>query len=239
MSLIYKAEACPSNSIEDDDDEEAYHQGNQTNPSPAHHNRSRPGRILASTARSMSLALAAWGLISLSIQTKQHLYPTLTPDVYRPATLKPPTLNLCDCGPTIRTALSKHCIYDSLATAWLPPHCRDDELTAEFDRAGPGPGGAWSYFADENGTVALDRAQVAALGEVGRSFWARRDWHVAHCLFYWEKYVRMRWTGVVMERRFDRAAHVRHCRRLVLNPRPDWEGLVEVPVVMSSGVGGD
>ncbi|KAI0149863.1 hypothetical protein F4776DRAFT_603600 [Hypoxylon sp. NC0597] len=200
-------------------------------------------------------ALAFWGLVSLGLQVSEvfstnpsSVYPprasalSFSPrqqknaykiDGYRPDTL-PVGLNLCDCGRTIREALLRDCVYDTLSTAWLPPYCRDDKLTAEFDQAGPGPEGAWEYFADKEGKTPLNRTQVAALGEIGGSFWASRDWHIAHCLFYWQKYYRMRDTGIVLEKRFDSLHHVKHCGRLIRNPMPDHFFLIEVPVMMNS-----
>lgn len=50
----------------------------------------------------------------------------------------------CYCGTSSTEAKSMGCKYDSLAAAWLPEHCRDDELTAEFDRSGDGPNGTVS-----------------------------------------------------------------------------------------------
>ena len=182
--------------------------------------------------------LAAWGLGSLCWYTIWAVFPPQPPsiaDVYRPETLSP-GLNRCDCGPTIEEALSRNCVYDSLSTSWLPPHCRDDELTAGFDRAGPGPEGQWSYFTHGNGTVPLTRAEIAALGETGGSFWCSRDWHIAHCVFYWQKYKRMRETGAVMEARFDSLKHVQHCSRLILAPSPDYFFLIEVPVRMNGSI---
>ncbi|ETS82905.1 hypothetical protein PFICI_04781 [Pestalotiopsis fici W106-1] len=188
--------------------------------------------------------LAIWGLVSLAWQAagtisagssfsrnSSNSQPEY--DVYRPETLAP-GLNECDCGPTTADALARDCKYDSLSTAWLPPYCRDDELTAEFDRSGPGPDGSWGYFADEAGTIPLSADEVAALGETGGSFWASRDWHVVHCLYYWRKYARMRHTGAVMEARFDNEAHVEHCTRLIRKPAPDYFFLIEVPVMMNS-----
>ncbi|KAK4443532.1 hypothetical protein QBC34DRAFT_310822, partial [Podospora aff. communis PSN243] len=96
------------------------------------------------------------------------------------------------------------------------------------------PDGGWDYFADENGTVKLDIEQIAALAEVGGSFWASRDWHIVHCLFYWQKYTRMRFTNLIMEERFDGVHHVKHCARLIRNPVPDHFFLIEVQVTMNS-----
>ncbi|RDW81523.1 uncharacterized protein DSM5745_05080 [Aspergillus mulundensis] len=200
-----------------------------------HKHGRRQGRLDSAAARAITILLALWGLGSLPIQLF-HLIrpPAASHDVYRPETLTP-DLNLCDCGRTIDEAIARKCVYDSLATAWLPPHCRDDALTAEFDRSGPGSDGSWPYYADANGTIPIGKAQIALLGDGQRSFWSLREWHIAHCLFYWEKLVRMRETGAVMERRFDTANHARHCRRLVMNPSMFHKQLVEVPVMMSSG----
>lgn len=184
------------------------------------------------------LLLAIWGCISICLEIYHAVRPVNIADVYRPATLERDR-NLCDCGNSVREALSKHCIYDSMATAWLPPYCRDDELTAEFEASGPGINGSWPYFADANGTTPISKAQIAALGDGEQIFWSSRDWHVAHCLFYWEKYVRMRDTGAVMERRFDRIAHTRHCRRLALKAMPNHNLLIAVPVRLNSRIADD
>ncbi|RAL14254.1 uncharacterized protein BO97DRAFT_340758, partial [Aspergillus homomorphus CBS 101889] len=193
-------------------------------------------RCLRGATRMITIALAFWGLVSLGMQPSHSLKPRPpAPDVYRPETLEA-DLNLCDCGRSIDEAMRRKCVYDSLATAWLPPHCRDDALTVEFDRSGPSPDGSWPYYADANGTIPINKAQIALLGDGERSFWSLRDWHIAHCLFYWEKFIRMRETGVVMERRFDTVNHARHCRRLILNPLSFHKQLVEVPVMMSSGL---
>ncbi|KAM4064469.1 hypothetical protein HRG_005162 [Hirsutella rhossiliensis] len=201
------------------------------------HAKSRKTRRLYTTTQVTVYFLAAWGFVSLCLEAAQRILtePPLAakPDPYHPETLAL-DLNICDCGTTIAEALSRDCIYDTMATAWLPPYCRDEELTAEFDRAGPGPEGAWSYFADANGTIPLNKTQMGELGETGGTFWASRNWHIAHCVFYWQKYWRIRKTGRVMEKRFDTLAHVKHCSRLILNPMPDHFFLLEVPVTMNS-----
>ncbi|POR31341.1 Uncharacterized protein TPAR_08443 [Tolypocladium paradoxum] len=206
----------------------------------ARRNESPHGRRLYTTAQITIFLLAAWGFVSLCLEATQQILtqPPLhaasnAPDPYHPETLEPGR-NICDCGSTIAEALARNCSYDTMATAWLPPYCRDDELTAEFDRSGPGPNGAWSYFADKDGKIPLNKTEVSVLGETGGTFWASRDWHVVHCLFYWQKYWRMRDTGVVMEARFDKLSHVKHCSRLIRNPVPDHFFLVEVPVTMNS-----
>ncbi|KAF2162360.1 hypothetical protein M409DRAFT_27365 [Zasmidium cellare ATCC 36951] len=228
-----------------DNHEEEWYEGD-TMPKPSSRRRPRDEvQHLNIIARVAVGLLAVWGLISIIEQLYGALAPvyvvreparTIAPDVYRPDTLEP-TLNLCDCGASIAEALQRGCMYDSLAAAWLPAHCRDDDLTAEFDMAGTDPDGSWPYFADGDGKLAINKTQVAALGDGERSFWSTRRWHLAHCVFYWQKYVRMRDTGVVMERRFDSIEHVEHCARLALNEHADPGMLIDVQVVMNSAPG--
>lgn len=154
---------------------------------------------------------------------------------YYPKTL-PAQYNHCYCGKTIEEAHGLNCIYDTLATAWLPPYCRDDELTKEFDKAGPGPNGEWGYFKDINGTIPLNKEQIGILGETGTTFYASWSWHVAHCLFYWQKYIRMRDTSAVMEERFDSLGHTKHCGRLVTLQVPEGQSLLQVTVLMNSSM---
>ena len=49
----------------------------------------------------------------------------------------------CNCGESVKEAISHGCKYDSLAAAWLPDWCRDDELLAEFEKLGPNADGSW------------------------------------------------------------------------------------------------
>ncbi|PWY95401.1 hypothetical protein BO94DRAFT_456032, partial [Aspergillus sclerotioniger CBS 115572] len=134
----------------------------------------------------------------------------------------PPAPKSCTCGTNTTTALSLNCKYDSLAAAWLPPHCRDDALTAEFDRSGPGPNGTWTYYADDHHTIPMSVEEVAMLANnQSARVKMTREWHVVHCLFYWRKMVRIRdrvvgGEEVLLEPSFDNEEHVRHCVGVVL-----------------------
>lgn len=192
-------------------------------------------RLLSATFRIAVLFFAIVGVLATLLTIVHAASPSWRPfrqsDVYRPETLKP-GLNACLCGNTAEEALSLGCIYDSLATTWLPKECRDDELTDRFDRAGPG--GHWDYYLDENGTIPIaSKSEIAALGPKGGSFWASRDWHIAHCAYYWQKYKRMGQTGTIMEERFDSLHHVEHCGTLILKEKPGYFFLIEVPVRMN------
>jgi hypothetical protein len=162
------------------------------------------------------LLLAVLGIISL---LRNQLTPP-SQQRYRPPPqrLSSPPWS-CYCGSNTTAALSIGCRLDTLAMAWLPPHCRDDELTAEFDLAGDNPDGSWTYWADNNFRRALSPAEVGALADDPAALvYMTRRWHEVHCLFYWKKEFRTRWTGKVVERRYDTEGHVKHCAKLLLNP---------------------
>lgn len=67
----------------------------------------------------------------------------------------------CYCGKSIAEAKTMGCKYDALSSAWLPPHCRDDDLTAEFLAHEDGP---WEYWADQAHTKLLTLEEVSSLG---------------------------------------------------------------------------
>ncbi|KAF7516099.1 hypothetical protein G7054_g14293 [Neopestalotiopsis clavispora] len=119
---------------------------------------------------------------------------------------------------------------DSLAAAVLPRRRADGRVRP----LRTGPGGKLVLLCRRGRAAAPGPRRGRALGEAGGSFWASRDWHVVHCLYYWRKYARMRRTGTVMEARFDSEAHVEHCTRLIRKPAPDHFFLIEVPVMMNS-----
>ena len=124
----------------------------------------------------------------------------------------------CDCGNSTAEAISLGCKYDSLAAAWLPEHCRDDDLTAEFETVGPGPNGSWIYWADSNHTEVVSVEEIAAMADNSSArFHMSYDWHVYHCIFYWRKQYRSRFNGITVEPRDDSEEHILHCGKVITN----------------------
>ena len=132
----------------------------------------------------------------------------------------------CSCGSTLAEAKAMGCKFDTLSASWLPDHCRDDELTEEFNKAGPGPGGEWEYWADMEGTMRLTPEQVGEIAAkpVHEAFvWVSWGWHVSHCSYYWRKQFRMAEKGMRVEQRYAPESHVAHCQKafLVRDPLED------------------
>jgi hypothetical protein len=146
--------------------------------------------------------------------------------------LSRPAPIICNCGNSTAEAISRGCKFDSLATSWLPLVCRDDALTEEFDRSGPGPDGEWIYYLNQNLSEPIRLHQVAMLADApimdDRQFWMTSEWHTAHCLFYWRKSLRStkrmnsggRSPGAdKIEETFSDVIHVDHCALEFLHRR--------------------
>lgn len=137
----------------------------------------------------------------------------------------------CNCGSSIAEALTLDCKYDSLSTSWLPPHCRDDELTGLFEKSGPGPNGEWNYYASNlNASKIFTLEEMAHLAEKPdseRQAWATLEWHDKHCFFTLLKQVRgkvkMQYTGFP-----SATAHAEHCAMGMAEGRPGNQILVSM-----------
>ncbi|KAF2719732.1 hypothetical protein K431DRAFT_227965 [Polychaeton citri CBS 116435] len=125
----------------------------------------------------------------------------------------------CNCGSSVAEAIERGCKFDSLAMARLPPHCRDDELTAEFNTKGTGPNGTWVYYADTAHTIPVDAADVARMGD---DPFARvrmdKNWHQIHCVFDWLKQFRSQTRGTIVEPRSNTESHIKHCGTVMREP---------------------
>ena len=116
--------------------------------------------------KALFVVLAVWGSVSLilfvlaSFRSKQPIS--------------------CNCGNSIAEAIARGCTFDGMSTAWLPPACRDEELSYEFDHSGPGPNGEWGYYADQDGNVSLSLQEVSMLAEAndGKGIWVTQEWCV-------------------------------------------------------------
>ncbi|KAK5949087.1 hypothetical protein OHC33_009828 [Knufia fluminis] len=148
----------------------------------------------------------------------------------------PPQRPSCNCGDTIDEAISNSCIYDEMAAAWLPPACRDDELSSQFSQSGPNSDGSWTYYGDKNKTVSMTAYDLSQLPLTGGHFFATHEWHVVHCSYYWKKMARARELGTVLEKRYDTDMHIGHCEMMFLKRDPLDKIVTEAGVSLHSDV---
>ena len=164
-------------------------------------------RFFEFLVKAIPLLCATWGLIFLANWSLSAVQPATKPVS-------------CSCGgTTVAEAVARGCKFTPLAIAWLPPQCLDEDLAAEFDRAGPE--GGWSYWADLNATIPLTREEVGMLADTeGVVFYTTQEWHVMHCMYTWRKHYRSKWTGVTIERRSNGIDHIEHCEGIVRDRAP-------------------
>jgi hypothetical protein len=148
------------------------------------------------------ITLMIWGIVNLGRRTFNVSIARSGP---------PPS---CSCGGTTTAeAIRRGCVFTPLAIAWLPPHCLDMELSAEFDEAGPG--GKWEYWKDANGTIAMTREEMALLPDTDGVFYTSQDWHIKHCTYTWRKHYRSQFTGTIIEARSNGIRHIAHCEGIM------------------------
>ncbi|OAL02745.1 hypothetical protein IQ06DRAFT_303396 [Phaeosphaeriaceae sp. SRC1lsM3a] len=130
----------------------------------------------------------------------------------------------CWCGTHNDEAAAMGCVYDHIAVDWLPPHCHDADLVAEFDTSGPSTSNkTWPYYRAESRSilgpvfVPVNEDSVTTIDTLarrGEDYWATTEWHIAHCLFTWRKQVRFQSQdieGRLVEPWNTKEAHVKHC----------------------------
>ena len=151
-------------------------------------------------------ALSALLLLPLDFATN-HLLPKSSPT--------PPPSKTCSCGTSVAEAKSLNCIYDELAIGWLPPHCIDSALTAEFSSLGTN-NGSWPYYLDQEATIPLTLEEISLLADDGTPFYTTHEWYLVHCNYSWRKFFRSSsgGSGVVMDVRNHNFKHTVDCGEL-------------------------
>ncbi|KAK7911875.1 hypothetical protein PG985_014356 [Apiospora marii] len=176
--------------------------------------------------------LAIWGAIDATSRALQWARQS----VFRGENHPP-----CWCGTSDEEAVAMGCTWDHIAVDWLPTHCVDHELVAEFDVAGSGPAGAWPYYVSDLHKVALltetqrtavNLTDIDELAKEGKEYWTTVEWHISHCLFTWRKQVRSAGGGVSVEPWNDKEAHASHCSEYIWNVLRTGRPLDEVSTVI-------
>ncbi|KAJ4298837.1 hypothetical protein N0V90_004079 [Kalmusia sp. IMI 367209] len=199
LGKIMKTEKSVYNRVPDDDEENAssdnlLHQVNALlKPQPPKWRRALPF-----VRNIILIGFAIWGIISLGFQAHDTI------EAHKEIS--------CDCGASIAEALTLGCKYDTLAAAWLRAECRDDELAAQFDTIGPGPGGRWLYWSDPHRKHEITVADLAHSADTGKPFFTEWLWHVAHCTYYWRKQER----GIAYMDQRDMYTHIVHCEEIIM-----------------------
>lgn len=189
------------------------------------HSLLRP--LLRGTFAVFVVLLAIWGAIDILVRL-QHWRQSPTP------VEQPP----CWCGDSNEAAIEMGCSYDHIAVDWLPEHCVDHELVAEFDRVGPRPDGTWPYYildaqlSPEVPFQPINASEIDALAREGKQYWTTREWHVMHCMFTWRKQVRAGFSSRAVEPWNSHEEHVQHCADYIMQSMRKHERLDDIDTLV-------
>lgn len=162
------------------------------------------------------LCFTLWGIVDLLNRLFTGLAASLESRRYEYRYGYRASKGLCWCGKTDIEAIAMGCRYDHLAVDWLPDHCIDDELTSEFDHAGPGYNGSWPYWTSQYGGEAVSPEQIDSYAETATDYWTTREWHIQHCIFTWRKQLRSQILGTTIEPWNNHEEHITHCGKYLL-----------------------
>ena len=125
-----------------------------------------------------------------------------------------PSLKIKGCGSNAAEARALGCVYDVMMQDWMSEECYDSVLTEKYLA-----NNNWTWWADSNAERAMSNEEVA-LGEHDVVYVAQ-DYHVKHCIFAWEKFVRAFRTQSPLISELISYDHVIHCRDHTLLPALD------------------
>ena len=125
-----------------------------------------------------------------------------------------PSANIKGCGGNPAEARELGCVYDVMMQDWTPAECFDSVLTEKYLATNN-----WTWWADADAERAMSDEEIA-LGEHSVVYVAQ-DYHVKHCIFAWEKFVRAFRTQSPLITELISYDHVLHCRDHTILPALD------------------
>ncbi|OJD11652.1 hypothetical protein AJ78_07622 [Emergomyces pasteurianus Ep9510] len=133
---------------------------------------------------------------------------------------------IMDCGKTRAEAVSRGCVLDVMATAWLPPLCYDKELAQEAvltdtNLAKVGGAGTFPWWTSHNHTTEIPQDSLQHLDDLVGYTW--ETFHMAHCLYDWRvlvkaaKRIRDGERNVYVHVALLNFHHAHHCSEVIAN----------------------
>ncbi|KAH8880819.1 hypothetical protein GQ53DRAFT_754785 [Thozetella sp. PMI_491] len=117
-----------------------------------------------------------------------------------------------DCGNSTAEAKAKGCVYDLMASGWMPQPCYQKEISDKYLARDE-----WKFYSEEGGGVENEISyDMAKEGRFDR-YYTTNGFHVGHCLYGWERY----WFAVEHDLPVDKQAkmpyHSRHCSEYIMS----------------------
>ena len=115
-----------------------------------------------------------------------------------------------DCGNSIPEARGKSCLYDVMAAAWVPEPCYQPAVADRYLAMHP-----WKFYADPEGKDEIEIKEVQNGDYV--HMWTSNAFHVAYCLYAWERYLVAIDSGLPVNSQASVAHHAAHCSMFAMN----------------------
>lgn len=133
----------------------------------------------------------------------------LTPLSHMKAELEKSSTSL-DCGNSTADAKAKGCIYDLMASGWLPPSCYQQQLSERYLATDK-----WKFYTEDGGQGTQLSYEMAKQGQFD-AMYVSNGFHIAHCLYGWERYSAARKNNLPIDRQAKALHHATHCSDFIL-----------------------
>ena len=114
------------------------------------------------------------------------------------------------CGNSTQEARDASCLYDVMAAAWVPRPCYQAAVADRYLAMHP-----WKFYADAEGTSEIPLQSVKN-GDYNH-MWTSNAFHVAHCLYAWERYLIAVDENLPFDSQAKVAHHAQHCSMFAMN----------------------
>lgn len=147
---------------------------------------------------------------------------------------RPP--NHLGCGRSIKEAIGKGCVFDTLSKAWLPSECPlyglDEYLEAGV-KASNNTDRPWPFYRDKEHTQEISVEEVSHMASAhkgGAEFRTSNREHVTHCAWMLTRMAHAYSTGQRRDVNSDNFEHNKHCALFLLSRALDAPDIDEIRV---------
>ncbi|PVI01721.1 hypothetical protein DM02DRAFT_613432 [Periconia macrospinosa] len=157
------------------------------------------------------LGFLVWLSLSTTINARSHNTPSYT-----------------DCGKNYSTAVAAGCVFDVLATTWVPPECHNATLFNEYTSRLPKP----LFYRWPNLTEPLSEDPKELVTH--ETIWSYGEFHTAHCLYLLQcgalaaAKVSAGHRNVLANNHATSLWHIAHCTKNVFNSMSYPENNTEI-----------
>lgn len=115
------------------------------------------------------------------------------------------------CGSSPAEAQNRSCVFDLMASAWVPQECHQPALEQKYLTSRH-----WEFSQDKKRDVLLDADELGHGDRV--VWWTSNEFHFAHCLYTWERWSQAVENGLPVDDQILDRVHTAHCSKMMRDP---------------------